>query len=456
MLQSDLCIVGGGPAGCKAALDAAAAGLKTVLVEREHLGGTCLNWGCIPTKLLLGAVAPKTEADHLRRLRLVSGNVEVDPAALRKRIQSVLTASRKAMRDRLAAAGVQLIMGQARFTSPNRLRVEGEDNASTEIAFTTALLACGTSPQHIPGLKPDGETILDSNQILDSLPQPASLAVIGAGAIGLEMAEYFHAAGSRIALIEMQDRLAPLEDPDVSRQVLRAAKKRKWEIHTGCRVERAEQTADTVTLHLDSGTAVQAEMVLVAAGRRPNSAGLGLEYTGAEIEGPGWVTVDGYLKAAPNVYAVGDINGRTLLAHAAEDQAAYAVRHLTATTASPYAEMPPPSCVYADPEIMRVGWSVADLQAQGKPVQTAQVPLAANPIAQAHGQTQGLIKTIWSDNRLQGITAVGCRVSHLVTAAEIMVCQGWTKEDIPGYIFAHPTLDESLRDAVLAERTDVS
>ena len=445
MSHFDIIVIGAGPGGYAAALLASQRGKTVALIEKEHLGGTCLNWGCIPTKLYLGATAHLEGLHAQSRLRLCSGNILMDMAALKKRKTAFVSASHKAMGCCLEKHGVTLILGQARLSGAGAVTVDDR-----ELTFGKLVVATGSSPNWFPGMEPDHSRILDSTDLLDLDEAPESLAVIGAGAIGLEMADFWHRLGTHIHVIEAAPRIAPAEDEEIAQTLHGMLKRKKWNIVTGKRVAGLVNEGDTVLVRLEDGAEIRAAMALVAVGRRPNTTGLCLDKAGAALNGPGWVGTDEFLRAAPDIYAVGDVNGRTLLAHASEHQAHYAVRHALGETSAPYEPGPMPGCIYGSIEVMRAGSTAAELQAAGRPVQVSRANLGANPISQAHGQAQGLVKAVWSDGVLQGVSAVGHGASHLVTLAEIMVRDGWTAETVHEHIFAHPTLDEALRDALVA------
>jgi dihydrolipoamide dehydrogenase len=277
---------------------------------------------------------------------------------------------------------------------------------------------------------------------------PDSLVIVGAGYIGLEMAQIFGRLGARITLVEGMDRIDPMEDPEVS-QALAKHYGRHWDIRVSARVKSLETVDGKARLVLESGEEIVAAKALVSVGRRPNSEGLGLETAGIELDQRGFVRTDDCLRAAGNIYAVGDLNGRVQLAHAAEHQAGYAAAHLAGRTDAPYAPGPVPSCLYGSPETMRVGALAAELA--GRPgAAVSRAALMANPIAQAHGANMGFVKCVWLDGRLAGVTACGFGVSGLTVQATIMVAEGWTRERVETVVFPHPSLDEALKAALLA------
>ena len=452
MSNFDIIVIGAGPGGYAAALLASQRGKTVALVEREHLGGTCLNWGCIPTKLYLGATAHVEGLHAQSRLRLCSGSISFDMPALKKRKTAFVSATHKAMGCCLEKHGVAVLRGAASLIDAHTVRVSGE--TEQDVSFSALIIATGSSPNWFPGLEPDHDRILDSTDLLDLEEAPDSLTVIGAGAIGLEMADFWNRLGTGIHLVEAAPRIAPAEDEEIARTLHAMLKRKKWDIVTGRRVAGLENTGDAVVTRLDDGTEIRSAKALVAVGRKPNSAGLGLENAGAATSGAGWIATDECLRAAPNIYAIGDVNGRTLLAHAAEHQGRYAVLHILGETAEPYETGPMPGCIYGSIEVMRAGATAAELAAAGRAAQVSRANLGANPISQAHGQAQGLVKAVWAGGVLQGVTAVGHGASHLVTLAEIMVRDGWTRETAHRHIFAHPTLDEALREALTAPLED--
>ena len=452
MNHFDIIVIGAGPGGYAAALLASQRGKTVALAERENLGGTCLNWGCIPTKLYLGATAPLEGLHAQSRLRLCSGSIAMDMPALKKRKTAFVSASHKAMAAALEKQGITLVRGDAGLLDERTVRISGE--TTRELTFSTLIIATGSSANWFPGMEPDHVRILDSTDLLDLDEAPESLTVIGAGAIGLEMADFWNRLGTTIHLVEAAPRIAPAEDEEIARTLHAMLKRRKWNIVTGKRVAGIENTGEETVTRLEDGTELRADKALVAVGRRPNSAGMDLDKAGVVLAGAGWIETNASLKAADNIYAVGDVNGRTLLAHAAEHQARYAVLHALGETTAPYTPGPMPGCIYGAIEVMRAGATAAELEAAGKPIRISRANLGANPISQAHGQAQGLVKAVWSEDILHGVSAVGHGASHLVTLAEIMVRDGWTRETAHEHIFAHPTLDEALRDALTAPLED--
>lgn len=451
----DLIVLGGGPGGFDAAVEAAASGLRTALVEAAELGGTCLNAGCIPTKLWLGATEAVDELAAQAKVRVAAGEVRVDFAALQARKDRHIAATRKAMGMRLASLDVTLVPGRGRLAGPGVVEVDGPAGASS-LNCQAVIIATGSRPSAFPGLEPDGARVLDSTGFLALPAMPQRLLVVGGGFIGLEMAQAAHRLGARITVLDALPRLAGLEDPEVSKALEAAFKRQGWDIRLCAKVAGVATRGETAVLTLDGGEELSADIALVAVGRRPNSADLGLESVGARLTRPGGpIATDADLLAAPNVYAVGDVNGRMQLAHAASHQAHHVVQRLLGKAAAPYDSGPVPSILYGAPEALRVGRMAEEAKAGGEAVLVSRAQLIANPIAQAHAATQGFVKCVWRQGRLVGVTAVGAGVSRFAVAASMMVKAGWTREDAEGFMFPHPTLDESLKAALLADKEAV-
>ncbi len=448
----DLVVLGAGPGGYDAAVLAAGRGLKTALIEKDEMGGTCLNRGCIPTKLMLGATSSLEEVANQSKVKIISGDIAVDFPAVQRRKERLLGATRKAMSQRLKNLGADLFPGRGSLAGPENIEIVS-DNGQETVQFKNLIIATGSSPSSFPGMAPDGDAVIDSTGFLKLEDIPKSLIVIGAGYIGLEMAQIAHRLGADITILDYAERMAPMEDPEVSKALQSSFKRRKWDIRLGVKVSSVATKSGKALLTLDTGEELEADKALVAVGRRPNTGDLGLEKAGIETSGPGWINVDRNLAAAPGIYAVGDVNGRAMLAHAASHQAHYVVSRIAGENDNPYSASVP-SVLYGSPEAMCVGAKAHELKDKGEPCLVSSFQLAASPMAQAHAATQGFVKVVWSGDRIVGVTAVGHDVSRLTTAAGMMVEQGWTVKDAEKFIFHHPSLDEMLKEAILSEQRE--
>lgn len=449
----DLIVIGSGTGGFDCAVEAAGHGLSVALVEKDMLGGTCLNRGCIPTKLWLGATSAIDELRNQAKMKVASGEVNVDFTALQGRVQKHLAGTRKAMGKQLEKLGINLVEGFGRLADGKV--VVSTENGETVLEYKNMVIASGSKPIFFPGLEPDGDRVLDSNQFLTIEAMPESLIVVGAGFIGLEMAQAAHRLGTKVTVVDAMDRVAPLEDPEVSKALKSIFKRWKWDILLEKRVAGVKTVNGKGVLTFDTRDTIEADTILVAVGRGPVTDNMGLAEAGIELEF-NKIVVDENLQAAPGIYAVGDVNGHIQLAHAAAHQAHYVASRIAGKTDAPYESGPVPSILYGAPEVMRVGKTENEAFLEDyETTEVSKAQLVANPMAQAHAATQGFVKVVWSGGKVVGVTAVGHDVSRLTTAATMIVQLGWTSADIHKTIFSHPSLDEALHMALKAERTKV-
>ncbi|MDR2488782.1 MAG: NAD(P)/FAD-dependent oxidoreductase [Desulfovibrio sp.] len=445
----DLIVLGGGPAGSNAALHAAGIGMKTALVEPGFLGGTCLNAGCVPTKYLLGASACLPLLRAQRRYKVAQGETPFDFAALQARKERYIRGARKALQKKLEQAGVTLFKGRGVFSGPQLVTIRGS-SLETKLTFFKCLVAIGSIPASFPDLKPDGATVCSPASILNLLDVPKSLIIVGAGAIGLELGELLHRFGCNIDLTEASSRLLPREDPEVGAALYSHYARQGWNIHRGRRIRSVKTVDGRSVLTFADGETLTAETSLLCIGRRPATAALTPEAAGLAVKDAGWLDSDAYLRCSEHVYAVGDINGRMLIANAAEHQARYAVEHAAGATRDPYRCDAVPSCIYGGMEFMRVGPTAKELLGEGERVFLSKAPLAASPVAQSSGCIRGFVKMLWTNDSLRSVYAVGHDVSHLLTAASLLV-SGQMKKNVPlPLIRAYPALDEVLESAIAA------
>lgn len=444
-----LVVIGAGPGGYDAALTGAAAGMAVTLVERGKLGGTCLNWGCIPTKHLLATTLAVEALAAQAKQKLASGTVTPDLAAIQAKKKKLITATHSAMEATLQKAGVRLVTANLTGVTPGVAQVTG-GGTTEDLPFDALILALGSRAAAFPGVKPDGQAVLGVAPVLDFTEAPGSLVIVGAGAIGLEIAAVYHRLGTKVTLVDAAPRLAPAEDPDVAKVVAQVMRRQGIDARPGVKVESLVTEDGRAKLTLAGGETILADKALVAIGRFAATVVPGLADCGVAFADPSpnrsWIKTGDTLEAATGIYAVGDCNGRVLLAHAASSQGVYAARHAAGLETGPYAPGPIPGCYYGSPEIMRVGV----LAAPGDLVSEA--AFVANPIAQAHADTAGFARVVWKDGKVAGITAVGHGASTMGTLATVIVSQAWTREQADALIFPHPGLDETLKAALLGER----
>lgn len=454
-MHYDVIIIGGGPGGTAAAKELAAGGKKVALVEDRHWGGTCLNCGCIPTKMLLGATAPLGLLKAQERLRTMKGSIDIDYKALQTRIGRFLKGSSQSLAKSLSAAGIVLHEGRGVCTGKGQVAVRSASGEET-LTADVVIMACGSSSASFPGLTPDGEAVLDSTGILNLPEVPESLIIVGAGAIGLELGDFFAMMGAKVTIVEAAPQIAPTEDADIAKEMERVQTKAGRTCIAGAMAKSLVTKDGQAELTLGDGRVLTASKALVAVGRTPNTAGLDCEKAGCTLKRRGFVDVNECLEAAEGVYAIGDVNGLTLLAHAAEHQGVYVARRILGEERGVYAPGPVPSCIYGSTEIMRVGQTAKALLAEGKSVSVSQAPLTLNPIAQAAGSSGGFVKVVWDSDAIAGIAAIGHGVSHLVTVAQLLMVGGYGPEKLHEVMIGHPTLDEIVPAAIRAPRVPVT
>lgn len=449
--QFDVVVIGAGPAGTTSAKILAENGKKVALVEDTHIGGTCVNCGCIPTKFLLAASAPLGELHDQKRFSVLSGEVDVDFSALQKRKERFCKGTAQALSKSLTSLGVSIFNGRGRGIAPGTVEITGEYTAI--LKANDIILATGSHSASFPGLEADGKAVLDSTMLLKQETIPKSLIIIGAGAIGIEFSDFFSALGTKVTIVEAVPQIIPTEDADVAETLRKIVEKSGRVCITGRKVSSLVTVDGQAVLTFEDGEKLVAEKGLVAVGRRPNTKDLGVEALGGKLNKRGFVEVGDDLSCSPHCYAVGDVNGLTLLAHAGDHQAEWVARKILGKEkAEKYLSGPVPSCIFGHIEVMRVGCTAKEVFARGGKVYFSQVPLSTNPIAQAHGATTGFAKAVWDGDKLVGLAAVGYKVSHLITAAQLLVMGNYSGEALHSFMFCHPTLDEILKNTLTAQK----
>jgi len=453
MSEYDLIIIGAGPGGYVAAIRAAQLGLKVATVEREaSLGGTCVRIGCIPSKALLESSerylqARTSLADHGVRLEGVS----LDLAAMHARKDAVVKANSDGVAYLFKKHKITRYQGTGRLLSAGEVAVTGA-NGEERLRAGAVLLATGSVSGTLPGVLVDGERIGTSTEALSWDAVPSELVVIGAGVIGLELGSVWLRLGAKVTVLEYLDRILPGVDAEIAKEAQRIFSKQGFTFRTGVKVTGAERVGERVVVHLDGGERVEADRVLLATGRKPASAGLGLEEAGVAVDGSGRVVVDErFATSLPGVYAIGDLIHGPMLAHKAEEDGV-AFAELLAGRHGHVDYNLVPSVVYTDPEIAWVGRSEEELTALGIPFRKGVFPFAANGRARAIGDTSGKVKMLahQETDRLLGVHIVGPRAGDLIAEAVTAMSFHASSEDLARVVHAHPTLAETLKEAALA------
>jgi dihydrolipoamide dehydrogenase len=457
----DLLILGGGMSYV-GAIRAAQLGLSVGLVERDRLGGTCLNRGCIPSKALLetaGLLHRVTEQGGEFGLAGHEG-VTLDYGPLGRRRDAVVEKHVSGVEFLMKKNKITVIRGTGVVTSPTSVRVSGGDSGDVEATASNLMLATGSAPRSLPGLEPDGDRIITSDEALARNDVPGRVTIVGAGAIGVEWASMYRDFGSEVTLVEFADRIVPLEDPEISKELARVYKRRGIAIHTSSTIDPETLTKGddgvTFTVATRDGakrTDLAADVILVAVGRRPLTEGIGLE----EIDGlnleRGYVKVDEFMRTGvPNLYAIGDIVPGFALAHVASHEAVVAVEHLAGHDPDPVRMDLMPRVTFCRPQIGSVGWTEEEAKAAGHNVKTGSFPFRALGKATIVGEVDGFAKFVADADSgiLLGAHIIGPEAGDLLAEPTLARLVEGTAAEIAMSVHAHPTLTEVLAEAALA------
>jgi dihydrolipoamide dehydrogenase len=454
-VQYDVLVIGSGPGGYSAAIRAGQYGLKTALIERQpRLGGTCLLVGCIPTKAMLHIAEVWEHFLHPERYGVACQGPALDFPKVLDSKNGIVTRHSKGIEMLFRKNKVEWIKGHATLEGGGRVAVRAADGATRTVEAKSIILATGSEARMLPGLQPDAERILTNVEILDLPAVPKSLAIIGAGAVGVEFASIFQRFGSQVTVIEMLPRIVPVEDEEVSKELERAFRKAKIRIETGARAENIRMTDGGVALTLTNSAGkqeeVETEKLLVAVGRKANVEGVGLEKTRAQLE-RGRVQVDDYQRTGePGLYAIGDIvAGTPQLAHVASMQGMVAVGHIAGKPVRPVNVNRIPGATYTEPGIGSVGLTEAQARAQGHDIKVGKFPFAGNSRATILGSHGGFVKVV-SDKRygeILGVHIIGPSGFELIAEAVAAMEAEATVETLQATIHAHPTLYEAVGEA---------
>jgi dihydrolipoamide dehydrogenase len=446
--NADLVILGGGSGGYACALRAAELGMSVVLVERDKLGGTCLHYGCIPTKALLHAADVADSARDGDRIGVKSSLAGIDMAGVNSYKDGVVAKLYKGLQGLVKSRKIEFVAGDGRFEAPNVVTVDGERYVGSKV-----VLATGSYARTLPGLDIGGR-IITSNEALRLDDVPRSVIVLGGGVIGVEFASVFKSFGADVTIVEALPRLVPSEDEFASKLLERAFRRRKIAFKTGVKFTGAKQTDSGVTVSLESGEDLEADYLLVAVGRGPNTANAGYEEAGVKME-RGFVLTDDRLRTnLPDVYAVGDIVPGLQLAHRGFQQGIFIAEDIAGLNPPVIDEAGIPRVTYCEPEVASVGLTEAQAREEFGEVQTLTYDLAGNGKSQIL-QTQGAIKLVkagaeGTEGPVVGIHMVGARVGELIGEAQLIYNWDAQAEDVAALIHAHPTQTEAVGEAHLA------
>jgi dihydrolipoamide dehydrogenase len=446
----DVIVIGSGPGGYSAAVRAGQYGLKTAIVEKDsRLGGTCLLVGCIPTKAFLHAADVWERFQNPEADGMHCDNARLDFPMVSDRKNTIVNKHSKGVDFLMKKNKVDVIKGRATIKGPGRVEVNGQIYETKNI-----LIATGSEARMLPGLKPDAERILTNVEILDLRHVPKIMGIIGAGAVGVEFASCFRRFGTDVTIFEMLPRIAPLEDEDISKELLRLFKKQGIRVETGARVENIQKRDQSVTFSATLAGGKQenfdVECLLVAVGRRPVTDNIGLENTRVQLD-RGFILADPAQQTAePGIYAIGDVIGSTpLLAHVSTAEGMIAVAHMAGKPFTPINKHRIPSCTYTEPGIGSVGLTEAQARAEGHKVKVGKFPFLANSKASILGRHDGFIKVVADETygEILGVHIIGPEAFELIGEAVTAMNAEATVDTMMHTIHAHPTLYEAMGEA---------
>ncbi len=452
MADYDVLVIGAGPGGYVAAIKAAQHGKKVAIVERDKLGGICLNWGCIPTKALLKSAELFETMRHSEQFGITAKDVRADFPAVMKRSRDVADGMANGIGFLMKKNKITVLNGAARFTGPKSVEIVAADGGKRQVSAEAVIIATGHKVRSFPHLPVDGKRVINYRHALALTTQPKSLLCIGAGAIGMEFGYFFNALGTKVAVVEVLDQVLPVEDAEIAKFVEKQFVKAGVVVETSTKVTKLEIAGDLVKVHLEkNGTShvVEVETVLVAVGFLANTEGLGLDKAGVKLDERGFIAVDeNQQSSVPGVYGIGDVAGKQLLAHKASFEGEAAVGHIAGHPAPvDYALIP--GCTYCQPQVASIGLTEKKAVAAGRNIKIGRFQFAASGKAKAVGHPEGMVKLIFDAeyDQLIGAHLVGYDATELLAELGLAMKLECTATEIMATVHAHPTLSEAVMEA---------
>jgi len=458
----DIIIIGSGPGGYITAIRTAQLGFKTAIVERDYLGGICLNWGCIPTKALLRSAEIFHYLQHAKDYGLSTGEVAYDAAAVVKRSRAVSKRLNDGVGFLMKKNKVAVIWGEASIDAPGKVTVKPSRSEAPKGSLGPGsyqakhiIVATGARPRVLPGIEPDKKLVWTYFEAMVPDRIPKTLLVIGSGAIGIEFASFFRTLGSDVTVVEVLPQILPAEDAEIAAFARKSFEKQGIKIFTGAKVTKLDKKGDTVTATIDDGKggaqALIVERVISAVGVVGNIENLGLEKIGVKTE-RGAIVIDGHCRTnVPGIYAIGDVAGPPLLAHKAEHEGVICVEAIKGLNPHPMDKRMIPGCTYCSPQIASVGLTEQATKEKKIDIRVGRFPFVGNGKAIAMGEDQGLVKVIFDKKtgQLLGAHMVGAEVTELIQGYVVAMNLETTEEELMHTVFPHPTLSEMMKEAVL-------
>lgn len=452
----DLVVIGGGPGGYVAAIRAAQLGLKTAVVEREHLGGICLNWGCIPTKALLRSAEVGHLLKHADAYGFTAKEVSFDLTKIVDRSRKVASQLSNGVKHLLKKNKITVFDGQGKLAGSGKVKVEKDGKSIADLVAKNIILATGARARVFPGLEPDGKLIWTYKEAMVPKAMPKSLLVVGSGAIGIEFASFYRNLGAEVTVVEVMPRILPVEDAEISAFAQKTFEKQGMKIMTGANVKGFKKGADNVTATIEIGGQakdITVDRVILAVGIVGNVENLGLEGTKVKVEKTHIVT-DGYgATDEPGVYAIGDLTGAPWLAHKASHEGVICVEKIAGVKGvHPMNIQNIPGCTYCMPQVASVGLTEQAAKDKGYELKIGRFPFIGNGKAIALGEPEGLVKTVFDakTGELLGAHMIGAEVTELIQGYTVARALETTEADLMHTVFPHPTLSEMMHESVLA------
>ena len=452
--QFDLIIIGSGPGGYVTAIRASQLGMKAAIVERAELGGVCLNWGCIPTKALLRSSEIFHLLHRLNEFGFSADNIKFDLAKIVERSRKVAGQLSNGVKFLMRKHKITVIEGEAKLTAKNKIAVAGK--GAGEYGAKNIIIATGARARSLPGMEPDGKLIWTYREALVPPAMPKSLLVIGSGAIGIEFASFFRTLGSDVTVVEVLDRVLPVEDEEISAFALKAFTKQGMKILTSATVEKLTKGADNVTASIKTkdgkSQSLSFDRTILAVGITGNVENMGLEAVGVKVD-RGHIVINEWSETGvAGIHAIGDVAGPPWLAHKASHEGVIAVERIAGVKGlHPLDVSKVPGCTYCWPQVASVGMTEATAKAKGREVKVGRFPYIGNGKAIALGETEGLIKTVFDakTGELLGAHMIGAEVTELIQGYTIARTLESTEAELMHTIFPHPTLSEMMHESVL-------
>ena len=458
MSDFDLIVIGSGPGGYVTAIRASQLGMKTAIVEREALGGICLNWGCIPTKALLKTGEVYEHLSHLQEFGLTVEKASFDFAKVVERSRKVAAQLNSGVGFLMKKHKIEVIEGTARLEKAQpspKVIVALKAGGSRTLQAKNVILATGARARIIPaiGLEPDGERVWTYREAMVPKAAPKSLVVIGSGAIGIEFASFYRALGSEVTVVEMLDRIVPVEDAEISAAAQKSLERRGLKFRVGAKVNKLTKTKDGVTVDIEAGgkaEALKADVAIVAVGIVGNVEDMGLEALGVKVDRTHVVIDEHCATGVPGLYAIGDVAGPPWLAHKASHEGVHCVEHIAGLKPSNL-NAPIPGCTYSEPQIASVGLTEAQAKEGGREVKVGRFAFRANGKAIAAGATDGFVKTVFDakTGALLGAHMIGAEVTEMIQGYALAITLEATEVELMATVYPHPTMSEAMHESVL-------